>query len=93
MTDEEFRTWLSREVASGDMSESQMADLLWQKALFDSEFGEADSPARQAYRLKIVGYVAELRRVDTDIHRLLDDAKRAFPGRMIYFEPIGFDLF
>lgn len=92
MTDEEFRDWLSSEVASGDMSESQMADLLRQKALFAREIGQ-ESPAREAYRLQIVGYVAEQRRVATDIHKLLDGAKREFPGRMVYFEPIGFDLF
>jgi len=93
MTDEEFSNWLSREVASKDMTQSQMDDLLQQKALFVRELGKPDSPLRDPYRLKIVGYVAEHRRIDTSIHKLLDDAKQKFPGRMIYFEPIGFDLF
>jgi hypothetical protein len=70
-----------------------MDDLLKQKSLFMQNFGGEDDPRRQDYRLRIIGYVAEQLRVDTDIHALLDAAKRDFPKRMIYFEPIGLDLF
>ncbi|MGQ0682031.1 hypothetical protein [Bradyrhizobium sp.] len=93
MTDEEFRNWLSSEVAKNRMTDKQMSDLLQQKVLFDQEIGSGESPARQEYRLQIVGYVAERRRVSNSIHKLLRRAKEEFPGRMVYFEPIGFDLF
>lgn len=93
MTDEEFRNWLADEVAKSRMTAGQRDDLLKQKALFDREIGSAASPTRQAYRLQIVGYVAGQRRVSDNIHKLLASARDQFPGKMVYFEPIGFDLF
>lgn len=93
MTDDEFTDWLAAEVAGSRMTQEQMKDLLSQKLLFVINFGREDDPRRSDFRLHIVGYVADKLRVHTDIHALLDAAKREFPDRMIYFEPIGFDLF
>jgi hypothetical protein len=95
MTEEEFRTWLSDEVTGGRMTPQQMDDLMKQQQLFVKTFGSEDNPSslRQSYRMKIVGYVAEQLRVAAEIHALLDACQREFPKRMIYFEPIGFDLF
>jgi hypothetical protein len=95
MTHEEFRAWLREEVATGRMTLQQMDDLVKQQSLFVETFGSEENPRplRQSYRMKIVGYVAEQLRAATEIHDLIDSSKREFPTRMIYFEPIGFDLF
>jgi hypothetical protein len=95
MTGEEFRGWLDEEAARGRMTLHQMDDLVKQQLLFVETFGSEENPRplRQSYHMKIVGYVAEQLRVATEIHHLIDVAKRQFPNRMIYFEPIGFDLF
>lgn len=95
MTDEEFRAWLQDEVNNGRMLPGQMYDLLDQKVLFAQNFGSEDDPQprRGNYRLKIVGYVAGQLRVASEIHALINSARSEFPHRMIYFEPIGFDLF
>jgi hypothetical protein len=70
------------------MSDSQRRDLLAQKALFDS----ARSMLELEFYNQIVGYVANVLRSGPEIHELLDRAKKEFPGRMIYLEPIGFSL-
>jgi len=92
MTDEEFRAWLADEVSGLRMTPEQMDDLLRQKSLFAQNLGSEDDVRRRDYQRRIVAYVAEQSRIATDIHALLDAAKRDFPKRMIYFEPIGFDL-
>jgi len=93
MTDDEFQNWLRDEVANERMQQAQMDDLLKQKFLFDGAFGSPNSPLRTEFTFQIVGYVADKRIVANEIHVLIDTAKREFPGRMIYFEPIEFDLF
>jgi hypothetical protein len=95
MTQEEFRAWLRDEVVGGRMSPEELLDLVNQQTLFAERFGTPDDPlpAREVYRRRIVGYVAEQLLVANEIHALIDAAKRDFPSRMIYFEPIGFDLF
>lgn len=93
MTDAEFRAWLDEEVLERRMTPEQREDLIKQKEMFDRDFPPSDTPLRRDYQGRIVGYVANERRVESEIHTLLDGAKRDHPGRMIYFEPIGFDLF
>jgi hypothetical protein len=92
MTDEEFRSWLSEEVAADRMTAEQSVDLLAQKALFDARLGPADDPMRKQYDRKIVGFVDGVMLVGEEIHQLLAAAERKSRGRMIYFESIGFDL-
>jgi len=89
MTHDEFVSWLQDEVSNRRMTQDQTDDLLAQKKLFDLDRGLLES----SYQARIVGYIAEQRRDAGDIHELLEEAKTSFPGRMIYFEPIGFDLF
>lgn len=89
MTDAEFREWLESEVAGRRMTKDQRSDLLDQKEIFDAEI---PNDRRSEYLGWIVGYVAGERCVAREIHALLQDAKSRRPGRMIYFEPIGFDL-
>lgn len=93
MTDGEFRAWLDEEVLERRMTPEQRDDLIKQKEMFDRDFPPSDTQLRLVYQGRIVGYVANERRVESEIHALLDGAKRDHPGRMIYFEPIGFDLF
>jgi hypothetical protein len=93
MTDPEFQAWLRELVENGNMTRPQMDDLLSQKALFNSRFGEGDDQRRRDFLHRIVGYVADKLIEGRDIHTLLDQAESYFPGRMLYFEPIGFDLY
>jgi hypothetical protein len=88
VTDAEFAEWLRNEANSGRMTFEQMDDLLEQKTLFD----RAVSGERDFLLHHIVGYVAGTRLESSDIHTLVDRAKEISPGRMLYFEPIGFDL-
>jgi hypothetical protein len=80
---------MNLEVDNGRMTAAQMDDLLKQKALFDQYKHTFES----VFFHEIVGYVAGNQRSAHNAHVLLDRAKATFPGRMIYFEPIGFDLF
>jgi hypothetical protein len=89
MTNSEFVAWLNEEVAEGRMTTPQRDDLLAQKNLFDQNRTEIES----GFANKIVGFVAGQQRVNTDLHSLLAAAKEEFPGSLMYFEPVGFDLF
>ena len=93
MTDAEFRARLDEEVTVGRMTEKERDDLLDQKRVFDEHLPPGDTSLRREFQGRIVGYVAGERRIDWEIHKLLDSAKETYPGRMIYFEPIGFDLY
>ena len=89
MTDAEFREWLESEVAGRCKINEQRSYLVAQKKIFDAEIA---NQTRGEYLGWIVGYVAGERCLAREIHALLQDAKSRRPGRMIYFEPIGFDL-
>jgi hypothetical protein len=88
MTHEEFVGWLAEEFNNERLPESDMADLLRQKQLFDNN----RSTIETEYEGHIVGYVAGDLRVADGIHQLIDEAKERFPDNMIYFEPVGFTL-
>ena len=88
VTDAEFAQWLRTEAENGRMTFEQMRDLLDQKALFD----RAVSGERDFLLGRLIGYVGGQRLESSDIHSLVDAAKRSFPSRMLYFEAIGFDL-
>jgi hypothetical protein len=89
MTDAEFRTWLESEVKEGRMTVTQQADILEQKDHFDRN--RADNERR--YRHQIVGYVNGEREVSATVQELISRTRERHPGRMVYFEPIAFDLF
>ena len=59
MTDTEFQAWLRELVEHRHMTQPQMHDLLSQKALFNSRFGEGDDPRRRNLLHRIVGYIAD----------------------------------
>ncbi len=71
------------------MFEYQLADLIVQRLLFD----ENRSWMETEFRLKIVGFVANQRHVSESVTSLLKLSAESFPGRMLYFEPIGFRIF
>jgi hypothetical protein len=79
---------LERELAGGHMTQAQVDDVREQRARFDSnrEAIERDHSGRAA------GFVAGQMVVAESVEELVDRAKREFPGRMLYAEPIGFDL-
>jgi hypothetical protein len=88
LTHEEFATWLEDEVKGNRMTFTQQQDLLNQKKLFDSQ----RTLIQHEFVGQIVGYVAGQRRSAPKIHELLDKSNAQFPGSMVYFEPVGFDL-
>ena len=94
MTADEFRAWLREEVAGGRLTPGQMDDLVKQQTAFIAVFGNAEQPLpmRREFNMKIVGFVSEQMRTALDIHELFDVCQSQFPKRMVYFEPIGFDL-
>ncbi len=89
MTDTEFRDWLQEEVRSGRMTVQQRDDLLEQKQHFDSNRTEIE----RQFPNQVVGYVSGKRKVGANAQELLAEAQQSYPSRMVYFEPIGFDLY
>jgi hypothetical protein len=88
VTHDEFVRWLNDEVRSERMTLPEMSDLLEQKMFFDVE----RSIIEVEFARRIVGYVEGRRLVTATIHELIDEAKAVSPDKMIYFEPIGFNL-
>ncbi len=89
MTDVEFRDWLEREVLGGRMTPRQRDDLLEQKMHFESDRDQI----KRLYPQQVVGYVNGTREVGNTAQQLIASANRRYPGRMVYFEPVGFDLY
>lgn len=86
MTFEEFAEWLSAESQAGVLTFAQVADLLSQRVLFDEnrqwmelEFGN-----------RLVGFAGNHRLVEDTVSALIRTARQVSPGRMLYFEPIGY---
>jgi hypothetical protein len=86
---EAFSIWLRQEYQDRGILASQLDDLLKQRQLFDAnrEFIESE------FQLHVVGYVADERQITDSTVELLDMVIERFPGRMVYFEPIGYSLF
>jgi hypothetical protein len=86
---EAFSVWLRQEYIEKGILASQMDDLLGQRRLFDAEREFIESE----FRMHVVGYVADERQVTDSTMELLERVIERFPGRMVYFEPIGYSLF
>jgi hypothetical protein len=86
MTDQEFVDWLQSEVRGRRMTSQQRDDLLEQKRLFDTHRTEIERQFQQ----QVVGYVSGNREVSPTAQGLLALVPSSYPGRMVYFEPIGF---
>lgn len=89
MTDIEFRDWLDDEVRTRRMDPLQRDDLLKQKSHFDAD----RTQIQQMHPHQVVGYVDGRRVTGGTVREILNQASQYFPGRMVYFEPVGFDLF
>lgn len=88
MTHNEFIQWLAGEVQSERMTQNEMDELISQKELFE----ENRSMIETHFSRRVVGYVDGNLMNDERIHGLIDRANEKSPGKMIYFEPIGFTL-
>jgi hypothetical protein len=88
MSDVEFRDWLEAEVRDRRMTLEQRDDLLEQKQCFDQNRAEIEKCCQQ----RVVAYVAGIRQTGATVQGTLDQARRTHPGRMVYFEPVGFEL-
>jgi len=66
----------------------QAEDLIQQRRLFD----ENRQVIEAEYRLRVTGYIADRLRVAETAAELLDQVIDEFPGRMLYFEPVGYPL-
>ena len=89
MTNQQFEAWLFSEVTAGRMPAGASIDLQRQKALFDANRNQHYATDRG----KVIGYAGDLPFVGATVHEVLDQVKQRFPGKLAYFEPIGFDLF
>jgi hypothetical protein len=89
MSFEEFVAWLARELHAGMIEEFQVADLVAQRTLFDSQRRMIELE----FQMRAAGYVANELRVGPTTGDLLQRAQEEFPGRMLYFEPIGYRAF
>ena len=85
---ETFANWLAAEVEAGRLSDAQRHDLLAQRALFDENRGWIERELRSM----VTGFVAERQLIARSTHTILDEAARSAPGRMLYFEPIGYRI-
>ena len=85
----EFERQLLDEVESGQMTIQQMRDLIEQKRRFDAERAAIE----EQFQGCVVGFVAGQIEVGKTLHEVLDHAKSHFPNNMVYFEPVGFELF
>ncbi len=85
----EFETMLKDNVAAGQMKQSEMDDLLAQKAVFDANRESINAN----HDKKVVGYCNGEMFVGDTMHLLLAQTRAKHPGKMTYFETIGYELF
>lgn len=84
-----YKANLQEHVDAGALSQEQMDDLLAQRTAFD-----ANRPTINAnYNKKVVGYCQSEMFVGDTMHLLLAQTRAKHPGKMTYFETIGYELF
>jgi hypothetical protein len=89
VTDQELLRWINDEVANGRMSAVDRDDLIVQKRLFDGQ----RSRIERVHRGRVVGYAGNSEFIGDSVHDIIAQARLSVPKRIMYFEPIGFDLF
>ena len=80
---------LSSDVSVGLMTQDQMDELLTQRDFFESKREEIEA----VYQNKMVGIADGQLFVGNSPHDVFDQVKAQLPGKLVYLEPIGFDLF
>ena len=88
MNDAEFKAWLVDEVNQNRITADQMKDLVSQKARFDADRNDIE----RNYQHKVVGYANNKLLVGDTVQELFQKANSSAPGKMIYFEPVGFSF-
>jgi len=86
---EEFEAWLHQELGADRIDASQVDDLLQQRRLFD----ESRMVIESEYLGQVIGFVADHLEVAESASELLNRAEEIYPGRMLYFESVGYRLF
>ena len=71
------------------MTATQRDELLSQKAIFDFN----RNSITQSHPNEVVGYVGNVQVSAKTVHELLNQTRQIFPGKIVYFEPVGFNLF
>jgi hypothetical protein len=71
------------------MTPEQRDDLLEQKNHFELHRGEIE----RLYQQRVVGYVNGRREVGGTVQEVLASAQKVYPGHMVYFGPVGFELY
>ncbi len=86
----EFEQWMDREVHDQRLTPAQRDDLLEQKAFFENQYPNL----QVSLRGKVVGFARGRLYSGNTVHEVLDTVKndKENRGRMLYFEPIGFDI-
>jgi len=86
---ESFVVWVYEDFFAGAVALRDRADdLIRQRRLFD----ERRKAIETEYYQRVAGYVADKFVSADTTGELLERVQEAFPGRMLYFEPIGYPL-
>jgi hypothetical protein len=89
MTDtSEYENTIKQYVANGQMTQSEADDLLSQKNTFDQNRLSIET----GYKGQCVGYVGGKFLVADSHTALLAQARKEYPGKLIYFETVGSSL-
>ena len=88
LTDADFKKMLAGEVQAKRMTAAQMNDFLKQKASFDAR----RTKIYKELQNRIVGFANGQMLVGDTVHEVFESAHTKAPDRLVYFEPIGFDL-
>lgn len=89
MSIQHYRANLQEHVDAGAMTQAQMDDLLAQREAFDAN----RETIKAEHDKKVVGYCNGEMFVGYTMHLLLAQTKEKHPGKMTYFETIGYELF
>ena len=88
MVQDKLRAGLELDVKDGLMTQESMDELLEQNKLFEARRKEIEDH----YQLKVVGMAGGKLYVGDDLHAVFEQVQKQMPGRLVYFETVGFDL-
>lgn len=84
-----YKANLQEHVDAGALTQEQMDDLLAQRTAFDAN----RETIKANHDKKVVGYCNGAMYVGDTMQLLLAQTRKAHPGKMTYFETIGYELF
>lgn len=89
MTRDEYIAWVKSLGQAEQLCTEQVNDAIHQRLLFDAR----REAIEKDYGGLAVGMVGDELIYDSSVTSLLDKARSNYPGRMMYFEPVGYRAF